>query len=114
MLRQNICRVQLTRHVMKLEDAGSNGFSNEVVGKRMVPLLQRRMWKGSVSANRTIVTKHVRRTMDGNSKVAKREAVGHHLLCGNLGGNKLRTICRSLNCSLLLGVPFKRSLVNEV
>ena len=64
--------------------------------------------------NRLIITKHVALVPYGNSKVPESVAQVDDLLNTGTGSHKLRTIGSSFHCGLLLGVPVKGGLVEQV
>ena len=59
MLAEDVCRVDVTRDMMKGNNLGCNGFAYTVVGKGMPALVKATMWQGGAVDKALIVTKEV-------------------------------------------------------
>jgi len=111
MLAEDISRVDGSREVMKGHHTRCNCLTDTVKGQNSVPFVEPGMWDGGTIYHSLVVTKHVAFVANGDSKVTKGAMKVNNLLNAGPGSHKLRTICGSFNCCLLLGIPINWCLV---
>jgi len=105
MLGKNVCSIACRSQMMHCNESGSNHASNKVERQYVVSFLKPCIWKSSTVNHTLIVSKYIADFIDWHTQVSKRVSQVNNLFNARSSSNEFRSICCSLRCSLLFGVP---------
>jgi len=111
---EHVRRVDCSRDVVEANDGSSNSLSNTMKGQGLVTLVQLGMWNGGAIHNRLVISKHEGCLVDRYTEISKGSAILGGAFDTRACCDKLGTICRSFDSSLLLAVPIHRGSIEQI